>query len=172
MRYLFDGDVGPVEDAEIRRLLSRCFTEPQDAVFHDRRYYNEPYPHRWIVRDEDDRLIAHAGVHEKIVRCGGNVYGAGGIAEVCVDPDFRGRGITRDLLSAIHEWLSGSGFFFSVLMGDPQVYQSSGYRSVGNLYCDDLSGRTRFHCAWAMVRPLRAMPWPDNTEVYIPGPVF
>ncbi len=31
-----------------------CFTKPQDVVFKDRRYFCEPYPHRWVVRDAQD----------------------------------------------------------------------------------------------------------------------
>ena len=43
-------------DEKIRVLLTACFTGPQDAVFQTRRYFNDPYPHRWIVRDDRGAL--------------------------------------------------------------------------------------------------------------------
>ena len=172
IHYLPDEAVNQALDAEIRALLTRCFTQPQDVVFRERRYFVEPYPHRWVTRDAAGKIIAHIGVHEKVVCAGPHHYGIGGIAEVCVHPDFRGQGLVRAMLSVIHTWLQGAGFAFSVLMGDPRVYQSSGYRSVDNLFCDAPEKGKRLRCDSAMVRSLQVSPWPDKSAVYLPGPSF
>ena len=98
--YLSDDEVDEALDAEIRGLLTTCFTKPQDVVFRDRRYFIDPYPHRWVIRDPRARMVAHSGVHEKQLEAGGRVVAIGGIAEVCVHPDWRGNGYVAPMSQA------------------------------------------------------------------------
>lgn len=171
--YLPDAAVDAARDAEIRALLTTCFTKPQDAVFHMRRYFREPYPHRWILEDARGNFIAHVGVHDKTVLAGGQTYRIAGIAEVCVHPEHRGQGHVRRMLRHIHRWLARRGFVFAVLFGDPKVYASSGYADVDNLFFDvaGAAGRTRRKQLAAMVHPLAGTPWPRD-EVHLPGSTF
>ncbi len=150
-----------------------CFTKPQDVVFKDRRYFCEPYPHRWVIQDEGHSIIAHAGVHEKAVEADGRRFRIGGIAEVCVHPEFRGRGFVRAMLACIHDWLIRHEFDFAVLFGEPSIYQSSGYVEASNLVHDAATGAGH-GCrpqSPAMVKELSGTPWPTG-EVYLPGPMF
>lgn len=171
--YLPDAAVDAARDAEIRALLTTCFTKPQDAVFHTRRYFREPYPHRWILEDARGNFIAHVGVHDKTVSTAGKTYRIAGIAEVCVHPDHRGQGHVRRMLRHIHRWLARRGFVFAVLFGDPKVYASSGYAGVDNLFHDepDPGGQTRRRQIAAMAIPLSKTPWPRG-RVFLPGPAF
>lgn len=163
--YLSDVDVDAALDKEIRDLLTACFTKPQDVVFKTRRYFREPYPHRWIIRDANGRMVAHVGLHEKMVVSAGRTYRIGGIAEVCVHPQVRGRGYVRHMLRLIDEWQVRQGLVFSMLFGDPKVYGSSGYREVGNLV---YGGEEQ---SWTpvpvMVKVLSKFPWPaDQVKLY------
>ena len=172
--YVADETVDRVLDQKIRELLVCCFTKPQDRVFETRRYFREPYPHRWIITNQSGFLVAHIGVHEKKIRANSREYRIGGIAEVCVHPEYRGRGLVRKMLGTIHEWLVANGFSFAVLMGDPDVYRSSGYRTVDNLYCRDEAGGK--DDGWmllssAMVCPMSDLLWP-NGKVLLSGPPF
>lgn len=170
--YLADAMVDGARDAKIRALLATCFVKPQDAVFRTRRYFREPYPHRWIIEDAAGAFIAHVGAHDKIVRAAGKTYRIAGIAEVCVHPDYRGQGLVRTMLRRIHRELARRGFDFAVLFGDPRVYASSGYSGVGNLFHDEkTAGRIRRKNVAAMVHPLSATPWPRG-RVHLPGPTF
>lgn len=166
--YLPDDAVDAALDREIRELLTLCFTKPQDTVFQSRRYFHEPYPNRWVIRNEAGRLVAHTGVHEKRVIAGGETYPIGGMAEVCVHPEYRGRGFVREMLGCIHPWLAARGFVYSMLFGDPKVYGSSGYFNAENLWHGTEAER---HKVTAMVRPVASKPWPQG-EVFLPGPVF
>ncbi|MFH1718807.1 MAG: GNAT family N-acetyltransferase [Planctomycetota bacterium] len=183
VEYLPDSSVDAPLDAEIRTLLTRCFTKPEDRVFRERRYFREPYPHRWVIRDVRRSIVAHVGVHEKYVEAGGRRFRIGGIAEVCVHPEFRGRRFVKAMLACIHDWLIRREFDFAVLFGDPRVYGSSGYVQVGNLVYDDDTAapgppgpegrggdKSRSRSA-AMVRQLSDIPWPTG-QVYLPGPKF
>ena len=173
VEYLADSTVDAALDAEIRGLLTTCFTKPEDVVFRDRRYFKEPYPHRWVIRNTKGAIIAHVGVHEKTVEADGRSFRIGGIAEVCVRPDFRGRGFVRAMLACVHDWLIRHAFDFAVLFGDPGIYGSSGYIQVDNL-AHDAEPATAERCTSrspAMVRPLSGTPWPAG-QVTLPGPKF
>jgi len=168
--YISDDDVDDALDRELRDLLMTCFTKPVDvAVFRQRRYCQEPVPHRWFISDEHGSIVAHIGVHEKTVEAGGQIYRIGGIAEVCVHPDYRRRGYVRMMLVRIHEWLGQGEFTFSVLFGRPEVYGSSGYVQVGNLIHG--GAKEGWKQATAMVKEISATPWPPG-KVYLPGPMF
>lgn len=168
--YLPDATVDDALDRELRALLTTCFTKPQDTVFQTQRYFREPYPHRWIVRDEHARMAAHIGVHEKSVESEGQRYPIAGIAEVCVHPEHRQRGYVKAMLAHIHPWLSRHAFVFGMLFGKPAVYASSGYVSVDNLYHDADSGDERKQVK-AMIKALSETPWPE-AEAYLRGPKF
>lgn len=167
--YLPDERVDEAVDREIRDLLSTCFTKPRDVVFKTQRYFREPYPHRWIIRDEHGPIVAHIGVHEKNVEAGDKTFSIGGICEVCVHPDYRGRDYVKLILKCIHTWQTGHGFVFSVLFGDKRVYESSGYLKIHNLvHGGDKDGWTPVK---AMVREMSETPWPGG-EVRLRGPTF
>jgi predicted N-acetyltransferase YhbS len=167
--YLPDSSIDDDLDRELRGLLSTCFLKPQDYVFRERRYFREPYPHRWVIRDSGGVLIAHMGVHVKHVEADGLHYPIGGICEVCVHPAFRGRGYVGRMLECIHAWLVEEDFVFSVLFGSPDVYGSSGYVHVDNLVHGGEDGK--WPPVGALVRTLTATPWPTG-DVRLPGPKF
>jgi predicted N-acetyltransferase YhbS len=171
--YIPDTSVDQHLDGELRNLLTICFTKPQDTVFRHRRYLLEPPQHRWVIRDGLHRVVAHAAVHEKEVISAQQSYKIGGIAEVCVHPDFRQRGFTKALLTAIHEWLARRGFAFAMLFGNPTVYSSSGYWAAPNVCCDigDESGQIQRKQITPLVRTLSDMAWPLGS-VYLPGSPF
>ena len=163
IEYLPDDNVTDTLDHELRGLLKTCFTKPQDVVFKYRRFFREPYPHRWVIRNENNAIIAHIGVHEKQVETECSMYRIGGISEVCVHPNYRGKGYVRMMLKCIHAWLSEHGFAFAVLFGDRLVYRSSGYVQVTNLF---LGGSQE---GWKqinrMIRDLCETPWPSGCAI-------
>ncbi len=169
VEYLPDACIDEALDAELRGLLTSCFRKPQDIVFETQRYFKEPYPHRWVIRGDHGELIAHIGVHVKKVESGGVEYSIGGICEVCVHPEYRGRGYVKLLLCHIHKWLVRNGFAFSVLFGHPSVYSSSGYKEVSNLRKGGgIGGWEHVKC---MVLELASTRWPEG-KVHLPGPNF
>lgn len=167
--YIADGNVDEILDQELRGLLSVCFTKPQDNVFRNRRYFKEPCPHHWVIRDASGALIAHLGVHEKQIESDGIFYSIGGVSEVCVHPDHRGTGGVKSMLHVAHEWMAGRGIPFSVLFGNPQVYGSSGYAPVADIeYGNDTNG---WKPGQVLVRELSELAWPAG-QVRLPGPIF
>lgn len=173
VEYLPDTLVDAAIDQNIRSLLTVCFTGPDDAVFKERRYFREPYQHRWVIRNEQNMIIAHTGVHQKHVESNGTIYHIGGMAEVCVHPEFRGQGFVNIMLNSAHKWLIRHSFDFAVLFGNIKIYKSSGYVQADNLWMDPdppdpSKPRQR---TTALIRELFDTQWPTN-EVYLPGPKF
>lgn len=127
-----------------------------------------------MIRDEGGMLAAHVAVHDKKVYHCDEVIPFGGVAEVCVRPEFRGRGYVKALLAEAHTWLRGRNVPFAVLYGATGIYSSSGYENVTNLFRDvaNADGKVvRQPTDWAMVAPLSARGWPMG-DVYLPGPTF
>ncbi len=171
--YIPDASVDAALDELIRSLLTTCFTGPHDAVFKTQRYFKDPYPHRWIIRDGQGGLVAHVGVHEKRIMADGITYRAIGMAEVCVHPDWRGRGLVGAIFREIHAWAIQQGYPFSLLYGDPKIYTSSGYTTVHNLFYESVGadGAPTRILTTAMVKPLATTPWPTS-DVLLEGSTF
>lgn len=172
VHYIKDSSVDEPLNQALIDLLSTCFTKPSDARFKTQRFYNEMPQHRWyITGDHKYHVIAHVAVHEKTVEVGGKSYPIGGVAEVCVHPNYRKRGCVKALLAVVHQWMEQRGMHFSVLFGRDEVYGSSGYVRVTNLNVlqeDPLAQPTPVS---AMVKPFKDFHWPSRT-VLLPGLVF
>ncbi|MEN8254458.1 MAG: GNAT family N-acetyltransferase [Verrucomicrobiota bacterium] len=173
VEYLADAAVDAALDRQLRVLFTTCFTNPQDHVFRQRRYFKLPYPHRWTGRDPNGEIVAHIGAHERTMEIDGIEHRVGGVAEVCVHPNCRGRGYAWLMLSSVHEWLAENGFSFALLFGDPAVYRSSGYVPVDNLFgasADPGEGSSE-HLSFAHAKALTKTPWP-TTDVFMEGVPF
>ena len=164
LRSLREDEVDAEEDGRLRALLALCFTE-LSGLFLERRYYLEPPEWRWILSDGPGDLVAHAALRERRVRAGTESFVVGGVSEVCVHPDHRGRGYVRRMLDPIHDELRTRGVDFVLLFGDERIYGSSGYRPIDNVfrYWDPGS------LAWvdrtvpsAQVLELFASKWPEG----------
>ncbi len=174
VEYLHDDDVDATLDRQLRELLSTCFTKPGDEIFAVHRYYRQMPQHRWLVRDSAGVPIAHVAVHDKAIGTEAGEMPIAGVAEVCVHPDYRGRGLVKRMLVAAHEWMAGREYAFSVLFGNPRVYGSSGYRSVTNdLRLTDLATGAVAVAPRdnAMILPMKLSDWPDG-EIDLHGPTF
>lgn len=148
-----DEAVDPAFDRELRHLLAGCFTKPGDEIFESRRHFEVPPSWRWSVRS-GDRLIAHAAAHDFGIEFAAGCFRILGIAEVCVEPDFRGRGLVRRMLDAAHDFGVERGFDFAMLFGRPEIYRSCGYRAPsGTVLVEGPDGRGRFR-EDALMRPL------------------
>ena len=169
--HRLDAEISGAEDQELRRLLLACF--PYEGALLTRRYIRQAPAHRWLVRSESGELIAHSGLHDKIIEIGGNDVRIGGVAEVCVIPHARGRGIVRHMLTEIHRWMELERIPYAMLFGQPKVYASSGYAVIQN----PIRAESGLIKQWnpfkgkPMARPIAAQPWPAS-PIDLRGPTF
>ena len=177
LRYLRDKEVDEALDRELRELL--CIGFPgksplEGSLFSNKRYNNEMPRHRWIVSErEEGGLVAHFAVHEKIFDIAGEKITVGAIGEVCVRPEHRGQNLVVVMANAAIPVMRMFGAEFGFLMGDPNVYASSGYRSVrfNTRWLDSSgNGKDEFmekHC----YRPLSGRALPEG-PIDIQGPKY
>lgn len=172
--YVLDKDVDEALDRQLITLLGTCFTKPSDIRFKTQRYFNEMPTHRWYIKDEEDnRVVAHLAVHEKKVHVNQEAIAISGVAEVCVHPDYRSRGYVKTMLEHAHRAMQKKGMEYSVLFGRDEVYSSSGYTRVTNLFLMDALMLTKGTNVPAMVFSLRfdGRPWPTG-RVMLHGLTF
>lgn len=160
LRYIMDADVDNVLDEKLRMLLSKCFIH--DPIFKNRRFFHVPPKHRWII-EINEELGAHLAVHELEFEADGRKTPFIGIAEVCVAPDYRGRKLVSLMLS--HAERINPAIKYSILLGNPDIYGSSGYRKASNVYFPDVSDKP---CESALIKCLKEDPWPEY-KVIIKG---
>lgn len=166
--YILDDAVTPALDAKLRHLLSTCFTKEQDKIFQTQRYFREMPRHRYLIWD-GEILAAHIAVHEKQVMIDDQSFPISGIAEVCVQPNFRGKGLVKTLLNSVHQDAIERGDAFSILFGRTHVYQSSGYKPTDNLHME-VQPNQWASISDAMVRSLN-ITWPQQV-VHLVGYPF
>ena len=172
VNYIKDADVNEEMNTRLIEILSICFDK--QTVFKTQRYFKEMPHHRWYIKDGNS-IIAHVAVHDKNIKTEKGTIRIGGVAEVCVHPDYRGRGLVRKMLAVIHKWLNENGFDFAMLYGEERVYASSGYSTIKNKikFLDHNTKEWKIEASKdAMVAPLKGDDnWPDGL-IDINGPTF
>jgi len=174
LEYIEDRNVDAALDADLRKLLSTCFTGKINEVFLHQRFFSEMPAHRWLARDSDGQLVAHLALHDKIFGTTAGDLRVGGIAEVCVIPSHRGQGLVRGLLALSDEWMIKEGVPFGTLLGNHGVYGSSGYRKADNLlrYFVPSTGEWREESlSGFLIKPFGTIPWPSGL-IDLRGPKF
>lgn len=169
LEYIEDKWVDENLDKKLRNLLSSCFLNGNDAsVFQSRRYYNDIPQHRYLVWDGLN-LAAQIAVHEKKVCVNEDEITVCGIAEVCVASSYRGQGLVKLMLDAIHKDRKQAGDQCSVLFGESEIYASSGYVCVDNVFILN-EQQIWVKAENVMARPLN-QDWPSH-EVKLIGIPF
>lgn len=172
--YHHDSQITPAQDEALRALFRACFKR-ELAYLERQRFFRELPPHRWMIFDEDENVIAHIAGYDKILGTKHGLLPVIGIAEVCVSPAYRGRGLVRSILSEIHDWARAQGFDWSLLFGSHGIYGSSGYRRINNPIraLDHETGEWDVETVeYALVRQLNDdAVWPNGT-IDLRGPHF
>jgi GNAT superfamily N-acetyltransferase len=188
IEYLPDSAVTPDLDRQLRELLAISYAGTGIMqCFATQRYWHELPDHHWFLRAPDPRpetldprpasppLAAHIAIHDKTIGSAIGDLRVGGVANVAVHPDHRGRGYVRLILQEVHAFLTARNIPFAILFAsDLGVYRSSGYVQVLNPLrtCTPRTG------AWTvepsdcfMVKQLGAIPWPEGV-IDLRGPAF
>ncbi len=131
IEFYSESDITDIDNKRLMELLQLCF--PMLECLKKSRFWLERSDFRWFIRNSD-KIIANAVVHDKIFLSDEKKISIAGVAEVCVHPNYRGKGLGRELLSEIHSWAKDRGYSFAFLFGKTEIYQSSGYIQCNNLY--------------------------------------
>ena len=169
--YRPDAAITEEEDRRLRKLLVSCFA--YNPYFRFRRFHLERPAHHWLARCASGEFVAHAAVHEKTLGSACGEIRVGGVADVCVDADYRGMGILKTALGTMHGWMMERQMPFSMLFGRPRIYASSGYAVIGNVLhaSNSLARRWLPTRGKPMIKSLAGTPWP-KCSIDLRGPTF
>lgn len=161
-------EITPDLDLQIRRALCACFPN-DEAVFSQTRQWHGSGPAFTVICREASRIVAHVGVVHRKVSVGAAALTVGGVQNVFVLPDCRGRGLVDDVMASSMQEASRRSYDCGLLFCVPElekVYRRCGWHSLGErqvIRVEDgkelpLPGRNI-----AMWYPLRAASFPAGT---------
>ena len=94
----------------------------------------DPYyePEQTRLMAIDGNLVSSVTCYLRPSHIAGRVVKACCLGSVCTHPDYRGRGLLRQVLSAAAEWMAGQGVLWSFLYGREAIYGGSGWRHLAS----------------------------------------
>ena len=121
---------------ELMRLLNRCY--PLDVMEKDYCHTYRPNDANYtamnkIIKD-GNRIIANIGISPLDVIVEDVELKVAGIGGVAVDPEYRGKGLMRDLLKFSIQHMKEAKYDISVLGGDRWRYGNYGWENGGRCY--------------------------------------
>lgn len=93
--------------------------------------YYEPAQTRVMV--VDGRLVSSVGCYLRPSYIAGRQARAACIGSVCTHPEYRKRGLVRQVLTEAVDWMIAQGFLWSFLFGLEAVYGGGGWRMLSTL---------------------------------------
>lgn len=90
-------------------------------------------PEQIRVMVMDGRLVSSVGCYPRPSYVAGRQVKAGCIGGVCTHPEYRKRGLVKQVLAEATDWMVGEGFLWSFLFGLEAIYGGSGWRMLGTL---------------------------------------
>jgi GNAT superfamily N-acetyltransferase len=119
---------------EVRRTAvtaGRAFEprKPEGPFFHSRIVDAPGLPlENTLLLEVDGTLAGGLQIYERQVHVGDGTVTAGAIGNVHILPEYRGQGLSRELLAYTHEFIEERGYAFSILgAGVPELYESAGW---------------------------------------------
>ncbi|HUS80263.1 MAG TPA: GNAT family N-acetyltransferase, partial [Armatimonadota bacterium] len=80
----------------------------------------------------DGRLVSSVTCYLRPTYVAGRTIKAACIGSVCTHPDYRRRGLVRQVLDESAQWMVAEGFAWSFLYGLEAVYGGSGWRMLSS----------------------------------------
>ncbi len=117
---------------QIADLASKTFSRRSYFDFFEkiRRYQKEDFyfkPEFCFIAKENGKVVSHISITVREVKIGGSVVRLAGISDVCTDKDYRGLGLSKQLMLNAIDYMKKNGFAFSLLYGIPNYYHKFGY---------------------------------------------
>lgn len=127
------------------------------------RYYGDEMPRKIILLLDDGTVVGHLAAYIRGVTVGDHPMDIGLVGGVAVGPNYRGKGLSKRLIAAAHQFFVSANISFAVLFAfEPERYTSSGYSLMTTQTRFIENGETKqFVYRGGMVAELGDRPWPD-----------
>ena len=126
-------------------------------------YYTDQIPQKIVLSVDGGTVTGHLAAYVRQVTVGADAMQIGLVGGVAVAPDYRGQGLSKQLIAAAHQFFIRANINFAVLFAfEPRRYISSGYRPMTTQTRFIENGETKqFVYRGGMVAELGDIPWPD-----------
>jgi predicted N-acetyltransferase YhbS len=173
------------EAQEIGALLAKVWPKPdKPAAFRAQKMLaiangyagsDAQAPRSFVIR-EAGKLIAHAAIVPRTIGTTSGDMTIAGLAQVCTDPDQRGRDLGKLITRAAFELVDSGAFHFSLFQTSPQVrpfYEKLGSCLVDNPIVNSLGVGVEASPFWDSVamRYPSSGDWPQG-EIDLRGPGY
>ena len=125
--------VSPAQDAAIRAGLCICFP-PDYAIFSRTRAWHGSLPAWSVLVIGGESVVAHGGIVEREILVGLKRVRIAGVQNVFVLPEFRGRGLFRQVMSAAINEARRRGLDFGLLFCTPEIGRKYARQGWQRLY--------------------------------------
>ncbi len=122
---------------------------------------------RYLIRDENNMIIAHANAHSRDIKIVDETITLLAICGVCVIPEYRKYGLGAKLIKAAFERVDNGTFPLSLFQTSvPGFYEKLGAKQVSNKFVNSLNADAPNAIPWwdpnIMVYPSH-YPWSEET---------
>jgi len=174
LKIVNEADVTPELNQAILALLRTAFSAGA-TDFAETRAWHGSAPAWSVLLYDAERMVAHVGIVERVVRVGAEQAGVAGIQNVAVAPDQRGKGLCDKVMNAAMSEAFQLGRDFGLLYCLPvleKVYQRCNWITLPGrtIICVDEHGREVPIPAKniAMYHPLQRRAFPDG-DIHLQG---
>lgn len=119
-------------DEQIRKGLCICFPDDMN-VFSSTRAWHGSAPAWSVVVEESDRIIAHCGIVDRIIKVDIECIHIAGIQNVFVVPDYRRQGLCEMVMNKAMEEAQVRDYHGGLLFCIPQlekIYTRCGWKTI------------------------------------------
>ena len=131
-RIIDERDMPDRLDGAIRRSLCACFPGDRESFSRTRAWHGS-HPAWSVFAEYDGVVIAHAGIVDRTILVGALRVRVGGLQNVFVLPEHRGRGLFRSLMATVHEEAQRRGYELGMLFCSRDIgllYERVGWRFI------------------------------------------
>ncbi len=132
IQSIHESQIKPELDSAIKQTLCTCFPKDQ-AVFSRTRAWNGNEPVWTFYVQEDDQIVGHLSFSDQHIRAGNESCQVAGVQNVCVQPEYRGRGFSGQLCQAAMQKGRELQYDFGMLFTSPplvKLYAAAGWQPV------------------------------------------
>lgn len=151
---------------QLKTLLNSAF-----PGFFDGRIYFKQLPHRRLIVQDSEIVVAQVGLDYRVIRVGDQVFPIAGLIDLCVQADLRGQGLGSKLLKEAELQAREAGVAFMILMADRHdLYEAHNFQRVEPAVTKWLAIEERASVSLIerdlsncfMAKALKREPWPQG----------
>ena len=166
LRILKEGQIDETLDTAIKQSLAKCFPDIEDIFLQTRAYRNN-VPLYTVILQQKDIVCDHLAVVERTIAADNDKYRVAGVANVCVLPEYRNKGLSDKILQAATEEAQKYDFDFGLLFTNKKItyiYARNGWLEIQGqkFLCTD-QGKKLEVSSDKMYYPLKCEKFPSGT---------